>query len=93
MVRDQTFAGRDLGVAAVVDDVTLVGRVILQFEEERVETCSDIVIRQSAEFINEDRFRSYINRSGFRISCRAVAVRIKSAECYGCVDRLACIFT
>ena len=54
MVRDQAFACRDLTIRSVVDDVALVVRVIRQFRKERIETTSDIVVRQFAKLVNQN---------------------------------------
>jgi len=62
VVRDQAFALRDLLVGSVVDDVALVGRVVRQFREERIEIASNFVMRLLTELVYQNRLRVRANR-------------------------------
>src|SRR5829696_9832988 len=54
VVRDQAFTCRDLPIRSVVNDVTLVVRVIRQFSKERIQLSPDLVGRDVAELVDQN---------------------------------------
>src|SRR5688500_13849947 len=65
VVPDQAFTLCDLGRGTVVNDVTLVIRIVRKLSEERIETSADVIGRKCAEFIDLYRLRRCRHASRF----------------------------